>query len=214
LLPQERNSGGAGLGLSLLTFVLLTVSVLEIPWEVARMENNPFLQGVDMSDLVLIILVFLLTGVGFLLFNLGLGRLVRPHKPDAEKGTIYECGEPTIGPPWVQFDLRFYVVALLFVVFDVEMAFFFPWATVFGTANQLSQPDTPAETRAMLESSLGVQGISPESARLFAQIAFVDLLIFFLILLVGFAYLWSRGDLEWVRAANAQANDRSDPFSR
>ena len=49
--------------------------------------------------------------------------------------TIYECGEPTIGSAWMQFDLRFYVVALLFVIFDVEVAFFFPWAVVFGKAN-------------------------------------------------------------------------------
>lgn len=160
-----------------------------------------------MSDLVLIIIVFLLTGVGFLLFNLGLGRIVRPHKPDAEKGTIYECGEPTIGPAWVQFDLRFYVVALLFIVFDVEMAFFFPWATVFGTANQLAKPDTPPETRAALENSLGMGSLSPENAKLFALLAFVDLLIFFVILLVGFAYLWKRGDLEWVRASVAQQRE-------
>ena len=63
---------------------------------------------------------------------------LRPSKPEAEKGTVYECGEPAVGSSWVQFDLRFYVVALLFVIFDVEMAFFFPWAIVFGGANRLT----------------------------------------------------------------------------
>src|SRR5439155_120223 len=76
------------------------------------------------------------------------GCFLRPSKMDAEKGSIYECGEPTVGSAWVQFDLRFYVVALLFVIFDVEMAFFFPWAVVFGQANQLADPRLPAEVRA------------------------------------------------------------------
>src|SRR5262249_26444740 len=69
---------------------------------------------------------------------------IRPSVPDAEKLTIYECGEPTVGSAWIQFDLRFYVVALLFVIFDVEVAFFFPWATVFGKANQLANLEPPA----------------------------------------------------------------------
>jgi NADH-quinone oxidoreductase subunit A len=57
--------------------------------------------------------------------------------------TAYECGEPTIGSSFVQFDLRFYVVALLFIIFDVEVAFFFPWGVVFGKATQLASPDMP-----------------------------------------------------------------------
>ena len=69
--------------------------------------------------------------------NLLLGKLVRPDKPSPEKGEVYECGEQPIGTAWIQFDLRFYVVALLFVIFDVELAFFFPWAVVFGSANRL-----------------------------------------------------------------------------
>ena len=69
------------------------------------------------------------------------GRLVRPEKPSPEKAEVYECGESPIGSAWVQFDLRFYVVALLFVIFDVEVAFFFPWATVFGKANTLAKAE-------------------------------------------------------------------------
>ncbi len=157
-----------------------------------------------MTDLVILLLVFLGTGVGFLLTNLFVGKLARPHRPDAEKGSIYECGEPTVGSSWIQFDLRFYVVALLFVIFDVEMAFFFPWATVFGTANRLADADTPAEARPALAAELGAPDAPPEEWQALARLAFVDILIFFGVLLVGFAYLWKRGDLEWVRSTAGQ----------
>ncbi len=63
--------------------------------------------------------------------------LLAAELPNEEKLEVYECGEPTIGSSFVQFDLRFYVVALLFIIFDVEVAFFFPWATVFGKATHL-----------------------------------------------------------------------------
>ena len=92
-------------------------------------------------------LLFTAIGAFFIFIHLMIGRLVRPKRPDAEKLTVYECGEPTIGSAWVQFDLRFYVVALLFVIFDVEMAFFFPWAVVFGKANTLAKVDLDAGER-------------------------------------------------------------------
>src|SRR5688500_9328721 len=82
-------------------------------------------------------------GFAFLFLNLLVGKLVRPHDPHAEKLEVYECGEPSIGSSFVQFDLRFYVVALLFIIFDVEVAFFFPWANVFGKATHLSDPRLP-----------------------------------------------------------------------
>src|SRR5436190_6222919 len=94
------------------------------------------------ATLVFFLLVFTVTGVAFLFAHLMMGSFIRPNRPDAEKLTIYECGEPTVGSAWIQFDLRYYVVALLFVVFDVEVAFFFPWAIVFGKANELSKPDS------------------------------------------------------------------------
>ena len=87
--------------------------------------------------------LFALTGFLFLFANLVIGWLVRPRLPNVEKLEVYECGEPTIGSSFVQFDLRFYVVALLFIIFDVEVAFFFPWAAVFGKATELSV-DPPA----------------------------------------------------------------------
>ena len=70
--------------------------------------------------------LFATVGILFLLVNLIVGKLVRPNDPHPEKLEIYECGEPAVGSSFVQFDLRFYVVALLFIIFDVEVAFFFP----------------------------------------------------------------------------------------
>ncbi len=175
-----------------------------------------------MPVLVGYLLLFTGVGVAFVLVNLTVGKFLRPAKMDAEKATIYECGEPTIGSAWVQFDLRFYVVALLFVIFDVEMAFFFPWAVVFGQANQLADPNLPAEQRAALVAGLQMPPTTAEAvrqefeanpsqasqtavaARSLAWVAFFDILFFFGVLLVGFAYLWRRGDLDWVRSTAAQ----------
>src|SRR5438034_2090016 len=89
--------------------------------------------------IVIYLALFALTGIVFLFVNLLVGMLLRPHDPHPEKLEIYECGEPTIGSSFVQFDLRFYVVALLFIIFDVEVAFFFPWAAVFGKSVNLAE---------------------------------------------------------------------------
>jgi NADH-quinone oxidoreductase subunit A len=161
-----------------------------------------------MTDLVTCVVVFTAVGIGFVFTNLLVGRLIRPDKPDAEKGSIYECGEPTIGSAWIQFDLRFYVVALLFVIFDVEMAFLFPWALVFGTANRMADTTQPAEVRQAAADTLTPGGapadFAPELGQQLAWIAFADLLVFFGVLLVGFVYLWRRGDLDWVRSTTGQ----------
>jgi NADH-quinone oxidoreductase subunit A len=169
------------------------------------------------AALVATILVFVAVGIGFLAFNLVLGRLVRPERPSPEKGEVYECGEEPIGSAWIQFDLRFYVVALLFVVFDVEIAFFFPWAVVFGSANRAADANLPAEQRVEAAQALALPGAAPatppdaEAMTALARIAFIDLLVFFGILLVGFAYLWRRGDLEWVRSVAAQVQAQPKP---
>src|ERR671925_1170578 len=175
-----------------------------------------------MPELLGYLLLFTGVGVAFILVNLSVGKLIRPAKMDAEKATIYECGEPTIGSAWIQFDLRFYVVALLFVIFDVEVAFFFPWAVVFGDANTLANPDLPAEQRRAITEKLipvmttkdgqVVQVIPPidgenrapssidaGAASMWGMVAFFDILVFFGVLMVGFAYLWRRGDINWVR---------------
>ncbi len=82
-------------------------------------------------DQLLSVAIFLSFGVGFVLINLTIGRFVRPFAPNPEKLSVYECGEPTIGTSWVQFDLRFYVVALFYLIFDVEVALIWPIATVY-----------------------------------------------------------------------------------
>jgi NADH-quinone oxidoreductase subunit A len=169
-----------------------------------------------MPELTILVLIFVALGAFFLFFHLLLGKLVRPIVPEEDKLTIYECGEPTIGSAWVQFDLRYYVVALLFVIFDVEVAFFFPWAIVFGKANTLAQTNITQEQRELITQQLtpvtlppipdapNVAAIAPEAGRYLAWVGFFDILVFFGVLLVGFAYLWKRGDIDWVRSVSAE----------
>jgi len=77
------------------------------------------------------IAVFLVLGVGFVLFNFLLSNLIRPKNPNPIKQSTYECGETPVGPAWIQFNVRFYIFCLIFVIFDVEIVFLFPWALVF-----------------------------------------------------------------------------------
>ncbi len=159
--------------------------------------------------------LFVTAGLLFVFVNLLIGRFLRPNDPHTEKREIYECGEPTIGSSYVQFDLRFYVVALLFLIFDVEVAFFFPWATVFGKATHLKDPalKDPAAIVSVYDE-LGVpraaqpdpanQAAIIDSAQQLAWFSFVDILVFFGVILVGFAYVWMRGDLDWVRAVSRE----------
>jgi len=137
--------------------------------------------------------MFVIVGTLFVLVNLTISSLLHPKLPNAEKSEPYECGEPTIGPSWVQFDLRFYIVALVFLIFDVEVALLYPWAAVWGNALALADQ----------------LGISAFELRL---IALVDLAFFFGVLLMGFAYLWRFGYLDWVRsAATTSLKTRSKP---
>ena len=166
-----------------------------------------------MTSLVLFVLIFLAAGATLLAANLVVGWFVRPDRPSPEKAEVYECGEQPVGDAWVQFDLRFYVVALLFVIFDVELAFFFPWAVVFGSATRAADESRPAEVRVEAAANLQPQPagagaqVPPDAgaAESLAWIAFADIMVFFAVLLVGFAYLWRRGDLEWVRSMAAHA---------
>ncbi len=180
-----------------------------------------------MTDLVGHFLLFSIIGIVFLLAPLIIGRLIRPTNPTTQKLTPYECGEPAIGTAYIQFDLRFYVVALLFIIFDVEIAFFFPWAAIFGTATHLADKQLPPAARAALSDRLLNQPvapvaettqaaahaasnvISPEAAHQLMVTGLIDLLVFFGVLLVGFAYVWKRGDLDWVRAVTEQSRNRA-----
>jgi NADH-quinone oxidoreductase subunit A len=183
--------------------------------------------------------IFAFTGIAFLFANLLVGWFLRPYDPHPEKLEIYECGEPTIGSSFVQFDLRFYVVALLFIIFDVEVAFFFPWAAVFGKSTNLmsekfavveraddgtaaltqqatylyrelgvKHPTAPKTVPASLANDVPAGGddvtraerVIHEGARQLAWVTIVDIAAFFAVLLIGFAYVWRRGDLDWVRA--------------
>jgi NADH-quinone oxidoreductase subunit A len=189
------------------------------------------------TTIVAYLALFVFFGFAFLFLTLVVGWLLRPKLPNTEKLEVYECGEPTIGSSFVQFDLRFYVVALLFIIFDVEVAFFFPWATVFGKATHLMDPNlakvtaegTLTEPAAALFTELGVPnaGVPPlpealaetsaglsaqaqgelaitQLATTIAQISIIDIAVFFAVLLVGFAYVWKRGDLDWVRALSRE----------
>ncbi len=117
------------------------------------------------------VLVFAATGAGFVLATLVLMKLLRPHFPTPEKGMIYECGEKPIGRAWFNFNPRFYLIALVFVIFEVEIAFMFPVALVFR--------------KWVLRGD--------------GAIAFWEIFVFTAILLVGLAYVWVMGDLEWIK---------------
>lgn len=134
------------------------------------MGTVPLLLGVEEPSLhqeFATILVFLVFGAIFVVLNMvAIGRLIRSKTKYTEaKSTPYECGEPTFGSAFVRFDIRFYVLALVFVIFDVEVLFLFPWA---ATLKQLG------------------------------GIAFVEGAVFVAILAVGLAYVWRKGDIDWI----------------
>ena len=176
------------------------------------------------TSIVAYLTLFAVVGFLFLFVALLLGRFLRANAPTPEKMEPYECGEPPVGPSFVRFDLRFYVIALVFLILDVEIAFFFPWATVFGKATRLTDPSLPMAVATATFEELGVgpehlSGLSPstgedkhpgvEDAVVLAKASLVDMGVFFAVLLVGFAYVWHRGDLSWVRAVAPRAPDRA-----
>ncbi len=110
------------------------------------------------------ILLFILFGLFLSVVLLSVGKLVAPNRPDPEKLSPYECGFEAFEDARMKFDVRYYLVAILFILFDLEIAFLFPWAVVL--------PD------------IGFAG-------------FVAMMIFLLILVVGFVYEWKKGALEW-----------------
>ncbi len=117
------------------------------------------------------VLLFSATAILFVFGSLVAGHFLRPHAPTREKSLIYECGEKPIGQAWFNFNPRFYLVALVFVIFEVEIAFMFPVAAVY---------------KSFIEKGQGL-------------LAFAELAVFVVILAVGLAYVWAMGDLEWVK---------------
>ena len=114
------------------------------------------------------VLIFLIVGGVFVAGGLVFAWLLRPNRPYPSKLATYECGEVPVGDTRVRFNIRFYVVALIFLIFDVEVVFLFPWAVVY--------------------KNLG-------------WFAFIEMLVFLAILLVGYAYVWRKGDLDWDKPA-------------
>lgn len=112
------------------------------------------------------VFAFIILGLIFVAGGILTSKLLRPNRPNELKLSTYECGEDPIGNSWLKFNPRFYVVALIFVIFDVEIVFLFPWALVY--------------------KEMG-------------QIAFFEMLMFVGILILGYAYAWRKGDLDWVR---------------
>jgi len=93
--------------------------------------TTPVLHQNTNLELVLGMLLFAAAGFGMVFVGLVMGKFARPQTPHPEKATPYECGEPVVGESWVQFDMRFYTVALVFIVFDVEVALLWPWAVTY-----------------------------------------------------------------------------------
>ena len=113
--------------------------------------------------------IIIFTGLAVALIGLPLALqfILSPrNNKGGDKLLSYECGEIPEGSAWVQFNIRFYVIALIFLIFDVEIVFLFPWAVVY--------------------QELGL-------------LAFIEAFIFVLILVVGFVYVWAKGDLNWVK---------------
>jgi len=116
------------------------------------------------------ILMFVLVGVAVGVLPVAMGFLLGPNRPDPEKLSPYECGFEAFEDARMKFDVRYYLIAILFILFDLEIAFLFPWATIFKDI------------------------VATESIKMFG---FVEMLVFVAILVVGYVYAWAKGALEW-----------------
>ena len=136
------------------------------------------------------VLLFTATAILFVFGSLLGGKFLRPNAPTREKSMIYECGEKPIGQAWFNFNPRFYLVALVFVIFEVEIAFMYPVASVY---------------RLFIERGQGL-------------LAFAEIFVFVAILSVGLAYVWAMGDLEWVKGLKQEVlqslKDRKPPAAQ
>jgi NADH-quinone oxidoreductase subunit A len=121
------------------------------------------------------ILIFLITGIILVCGMFLLNRVIAPNNPNPEKLTSYECGEEPTGNAWLPVNSRFYVIALIFLLFDVEMVFIFPWATVFGS-HELNAID-----------------------HRWGLFSLIEMFLFLGILISGLVYVWVKGDLDWIK---------------
>ena len=118
------------------------------------------------------VIVFTFLAIALVALPLAIQYIVSPrHNKNDDKQMSYECGEIPEGSAWVKFNVRFYVIALIFIIFDVEVIFLYPWAVIFQELTNTG----------------------------FGFLAFIEMFVFVLILIVGFAYVWVKGDLDWVR---------------
>ena len=111
-----------------------------------------------------LLVVVILTAIALVAVALGIARAISPRSYNPQKGEAYECGVPTRGQSWMQFKVGYYLFAILFLMFDVETVFLFPWAAVV--------------------QDLGVYGL-------------VSIFFFIVVLILGLAYAWKKGALEW-----------------
>lgn len=137
-----------------------------------------------------IILIFLIGGLLFLLASFLVARLVRPSRPNDQKLETYESGEQALGTAWAQFNMRFYIVALMFILFEVEIVFLFPWSTVFAN-------------KELIRETNGTWG----------WFSLVEMILFIFILALGLAYAWIHGLLDWVNPVS-KTTDISSPVPK
>lgn len=141
---------------------------------------NPQISAFGMAFL------FIIGGVMLVITGLFVASLLRPHRPNYEKLSTYECGEEAVGSPWGQFNIRFYIIALLFVLFEVEIVFLFPWAVVFGQEE-------------LIQVSEGKWG----------WFSLLEIFIFMGILILALAYAWVKGYLDWIKTSEKPTNFKS-----
>lgn len=122
------------------------------------------------------IFLFLAAGIAFVGGGLFTARLLRPNRPNPEKNATYESGEDPIQNAWGNFNIRFYLVALIFIIFEAEIIFLFPWATVFADKQLIAQTNG-----------------------LWGWFSLIEVFIFIAILALGLAYVWRKGYLDWDR---------------
>lgn len=120
-------------------------------------------------------MLWLIGGAMFVLVTTLASKFLAPNRPNAEKLSTYECGEDPDGNARIQLNPRFYIPALIFLIFDVEIIFLFPWATVFADKSMI------------------------EAAPQWGWFALAEAILFVGILLLGLAYVWRKGDLDWIK---------------